>query len=101
MFLDLLFSHATVVQLRRGWLTIFNYFFYCSRVSDNLLAMSRPSTEIIEKYNIIDQFRRYPKLSFKVFQQPPDEERAAAEGMRIMKCSCLCLCMCVCVKEWY
>ncbi|XP_054464739.1 protein tyrosine phosphatase domain-containing protein 1 [Anoplopoma fimbria] len=31
---------------------------YSSWVSDNLLAMSRPSTEIIEKYNIIDQFRR-------------------------------------------
>ncbi|XP_067382371.1 protein tyrosine phosphatase domain-containing protein 1, partial [Channa argus] len=28
------------------------------RVTDHLLAMSRPSTEIIEKYNIIDQFRR-------------------------------------------
>ncbi|XP_040050251.1 protein tyrosine phosphatase domain-containing protein 1 isoform X3 [Gasterosteus aculeatus] len=32
---------------------------YSSWVSDHLLAMSRPSTEIIEKYNIIDQFRRY------------------------------------------
>ncbi|XP_059189890.1 protein tyrosine phosphatase domain-containing protein 1, partial [Centropristis striata] len=31
---------------------------YSSWVSDNLLAMSRPSTEIIEKYNIIDQFKR-------------------------------------------
>ncbi|KAK9514875.1 hypothetical protein VZT92_025558 [Zoarces viviparus] len=31
---------------------------YSSWVSDHLLAMSRPSTEIIEKYNIIDQFRR-------------------------------------------
>uniref|UniRef100_A0A3Q1F0E8 Protein tyrosine phosphatase domain-containing protein 1 n=1 Tax=Acanthochromis polyacanthus TaxID=80966 RepID=A0A3Q1F0E8_9TELE len=27
-------------------------------VTDHLLAMSRPSTDIIEKYNIIDQFRR-------------------------------------------
>ncbi|KAF7210068.1 protein tyrosine phosphatase domain-containing protein 1 isoform X1 [Nothobranchius furzeri] len=31
---------------------------YSSWVTDQLLAMSRPSTEIIDKYNIIDQFRR-------------------------------------------
>ncbi|KAM6977829.1 protein tyrosine phosphatase domain-containing protein 1 [Aplochiton taeniatus] len=31
---------------------------YSSWVTDNLLAMSRPSTEIIENYNIIDQFKR-------------------------------------------
>ncbi|XP_061650156.1 protein tyrosine phosphatase domain-containing protein 1 isoform X1 [Phyllopteryx taeniolatus] len=31
---------------------------YSSWVTDHLLAMSRPSTEIIEKYNIIDQFIR-------------------------------------------
>ncbi|XP_026188730.1 protein tyrosine phosphatase domain-containing protein 1 [Mastacembelus armatus] len=31
---------------------------YSSWVTDHLLAMSRPSTEIIEKYNIIDQFKR-------------------------------------------
>ncbi|XP_036959448.1 protein tyrosine phosphatase domain-containing protein 1 [Acanthopagrus latus] len=31
---------------------------YSSWVTDHLLAMSRPSTEIIVKYNIIDQFRR-------------------------------------------
>ncbi|XP_044207976.1 protein tyrosine phosphatase domain-containing protein 1 [Thunnus albacares] len=31
---------------------------YSSWITDHLLAMSRPSTEIIEKYNIIDQFRR-------------------------------------------
>lgn len=34
-------------------------FFCCFRVSDHLLAMSRPSTEIIKNYNIIDQFKRY------------------------------------------
>lgn len=32
---------------------------YSAWVTDHLLAMSRPSTEIIEKYNIIDQFKRY------------------------------------------
>ncbi|KAK0149480.1 Protein tyrosine phosphatase domain-containing protein 1 [Merluccius polli] len=31
---------------------------YSAWVTDHLLAMSRPSTEIIEKYNIIDQFKR-------------------------------------------
>ncbi|XP_056278300.1 protein tyrosine phosphatase domain-containing protein 1 [Pseudoliparis swirei] len=30
---------------------------YSSWVSDHLLAMSRPSTETIEKYDVIDQFR--------------------------------------------
>ncbi|XP_074537257.1 protein tyrosine phosphatase domain-containing protein 1 [Halichoeres trimaculatus] len=32
---------------------------YSSWVSDHLLAMSRPSTETIKKYNIIDQFQRH------------------------------------------
>uniref|UniRef100_A0ACB8EHA7 Uncharacterized protein n=1 Tax=Sphaerodactylus townsendi TaxID=933632 RepID=A0ACB8EHA7_9SAUR len=31
---------------------------YSSWVTDNILAMSRPSTEIIEKYNIIEEFQR-------------------------------------------
>ncbi|XP_010794923.1 protein tyrosine phosphatase domain-containing protein 1 [Notothenia coriiceps] len=31
---------------------------YSSWITDHLLAMSRPSTEIIKKYRIIDQFRR-------------------------------------------
>ncbi|XP_068109720.1 protein tyrosine phosphatase domain-containing protein 1 isoform X2 [Hyperolius riggenbachi] len=30
---------------------------YSSWITDNILAMARPSTEIIEKYNIIEQFR--------------------------------------------
>ncbi|XP_032369935.1 protein tyrosine phosphatase domain-containing protein 1 [Etheostoma spectabile] len=30
---------------------------YSSWITDNLLAMARPSTEIIEKYNIIEQFK--------------------------------------------
>ncbi|KAA8590873.1 hypothetical protein FQN60_001816, partial [Etheostoma spectabile] len=37
---------------------------YSSWVSDYFLAMSRPSTEIIEKYNIIDQFKRYTQLFY-------------------------------------
>ena len=39
--------------------------FHRCRVTDDLLAMSRPSTEIIEKYKIIDQFKRY--ISFFYF----------------------------------
>lgn len=31
---------------------------YSSWITDNLLAMARPSTDIIEKYNIIEQFQR-------------------------------------------
>ncbi|XP_066472454.1 protein tyrosine phosphatase domain-containing protein 1 [Tiliqua scincoides] len=31
---------------------------YSSWITDNILAMSRPSTEIIEKYDIIEQFQR-------------------------------------------
>ncbi|RVE72422.1 hypothetical protein OJAV_G00042330 [Oryzias javanicus] len=31
---------------------------YSSWITDNLLAMARPSTEIIEKYGIIEQFQR-------------------------------------------
>ncbi|KAM9813527.1 protein tyrosine phosphatase domain-containing protein 1 [Neosynchiropus ocellatus] len=31
---------------------------YSSWITDNLLAMARPSTEIIDKYNVIQQFRR-------------------------------------------
>ncbi|XP_016123147.1 protein tyrosine phosphatase domain-containing protein 1-like isoform X2 [Sinocyclocheilus grahami] len=29
---------------------------YSSWITDNLLAMARPSTEIIEKFNVIEQF---------------------------------------------
>ncbi|XP_068567957.1 protein tyrosine phosphatase domain-containing protein 1 isoform X2 [Cebidichthys violaceus] len=31
---------------------------YSSWITDNLLAMARPSTEIIERYNVMDQFQR-------------------------------------------
>ncbi|XP_009686469.1 protein tyrosine phosphatase domain-containing protein 1 isoform X2 [Struthio camelus] len=31
---------------------------YSSWITDNVLAMARPSTELIEKYNIIEQFER-------------------------------------------
>lgn len=60
MFSYFLLSHEGCGLLRNIHPT--NFFFYSSRVTDHLLAMSRPSTEIIEKYNIIDQFRRYTQL---------------------------------------
>lgn len=31
---------------------------YSSWITDNILAMARPSTELIEKYNIIEQFEK-------------------------------------------
>lgn len=51
--------------------------------------MSRPSTEIIEKCNIIDQFRRYRQLDL-VIEQLSGKEQTASEEMGIMKCSHLC-----------
>ncbi|XP_034067084.1 protein tyrosine phosphatase domain-containing protein 1 isoform X1 [Gymnodraco acuticeps] len=69
---------------------------YSSWITDHLLAMSRPSTEIIKKYHIIDQFRRYRQFCF---QQLPDYEHTAPEETIIMHFSCLCLCVCVCVSR--
>ena len=38
------------------------------RVLPNVLAMARPSTMSIEKYNIIQQFKRFTnKFSYKLF----------------------------------
>ena len=37
------------------------YFFHF-RITDNILAMARPSTKTIEKYEIIHQFRRYSNI---------------------------------------
>lgn len=36
------------------------------RITDNLLAMARPSTEINEKFNIIEQFHAYVVFSGKL-----------------------------------
>ncbi|MBN3297749.1 PTPC1 protein, partial [Amia calva] len=43
---------------------------YSSWITDNLLAMARPSTEIIEKYNIIEQFQRYGVKTVINLQRP-------------------------------
>ncbi|XP_017548310.1 protein tyrosine phosphatase domain-containing protein 1 [Pygocentrus nattereri] len=43
---------------------------YSSWITDNLLAMARPSTEIIEKYDIINQFLRYSLKTVINLQRP-------------------------------
>nr|XP_033483554.1 protein tyrosine phosphatase domain-containing protein 1 isoform X1 [Epinephelus lanceolatus] len=43
---------------------------YSSWITDNLLAMARPSTEIIEKYNIIEQFQRCGLKTIINLQRP-------------------------------
>ncbi|XP_028261841.1 protein tyrosine phosphatase domain-containing protein 1 isoform X2 [Parambassis ranga] len=43
---------------------------YSSWITDNLLAMARPSTEIIEKYNIIEQFQRCDLKTVINLQRP-------------------------------
>ncbi|XP_075953061.1 protein tyrosine phosphatase domain-containing protein 1 isoform X2 [Anarhichas minor] len=43
---------------------------YSSWITDNLLAMARPSTEIIEKYNVIDQFQRCALKTVINLQRP-------------------------------
>uniref|UniRef100_H3BDV4 Protein tyrosine phosphatase domain-containing protein 1 n=1 Tax=Latimeria chalumnae TaxID=7897 RepID=H3BDV4_LATCH len=43
---------------------------YSSWITDNVLAMSRPSTEIIEKYNIIAQFQSYGIKTVINLQRP-------------------------------
>ncbi|XP_061893582.1 protein tyrosine phosphatase domain-containing protein 1 [Entelurus aequoreus] len=43
---------------------------YSSWVTDNLLAMARPSSEIIEKYNIIEQFQRCDVKTVINLQRP-------------------------------
>lgn len=43
---------------------------YSSWITDNLLAMARPSTEIIEKYSIIEQFRRCGLKTIINLQRP-------------------------------
>ncbi|XP_067359872.1 protein tyrosine phosphatase domain-containing protein 1 isoform X2 [Channa argus] len=43
---------------------------YSSWITDNLLAMARPSTEIIDKYNIIEQFQRCSLKTIINLQRP-------------------------------
>ncbi|KAK3547686.1 hypothetical protein QTP86_026932, partial [Hemibagrus guttatus] len=43
---------------------------YSSWITDNLLAMARPSTEIIKRYNIIEQFQRCGLRTVINLQQP-------------------------------
>ncbi|KAM9227188.1 protein tyrosine phosphatase domain-containing protein 1 isoform 2-T2 [Leptosomus discolor] len=43
---------------------------YSSWITDNILAMARPSTELIEKYNIIEQFERCDIKTIINLQRP-------------------------------
>eukprot|EP00062_Callorhinchus_milii_P017642 gi/632970330/ref/XP_007901588.1/ PREDICTED: protein tyrosine phosphatase domain-containing protein 1 [Callorhinchus milii] len=43
---------------------------YSSWITDNILGMARPSSEIIEKYNIIEQFKRHGVKTVINLQRP-------------------------------
>uniref|UniRef100_UPI00398ED4BC protein tyrosine phosphatase domain-containing protein 1 isoform X3 n=1 Tax=Pristiophorus japonicus TaxID=55135 RepID=UPI00398ED4BC len=48
---------------------------YSSWITDNILAMARPSTEIIEKYSIIEQFKRHGIKTLINLQRPGEHAR--------------------------
>ncbi|XP_078270047.1 protein tyrosine phosphatase domain-containing protein 1 isoform X2 [Rhinoraja longicauda] len=48
---------------------------YSSWITDNILAMARPSTEIIEKYSIIEQFKRHGINTVINLQRPGEHSR--------------------------
>ncbi|XP_032893078.1 protein tyrosine phosphatase domain-containing protein 1 isoform X3 [Amblyraja radiata] len=48
---------------------------YSSWITDNILAMARPSTEIIEKYSIIEQFKRHGIKTVINLQRPGEHSR--------------------------
>ncbi|XP_067854808.1 protein tyrosine phosphatase domain-containing protein 1 isoform X3 [Heptranchias perlo] len=48
---------------------------YSSWITDNILAMARPSTEIIEKYSIIEQFKRHGIKTVINLQRPGEHAR--------------------------
>ncbi|XP_067854806.1 protein tyrosine phosphatase domain-containing protein 1 isoform X2 [Heptranchias perlo] len=45
------------------------------KITDNILAMARPSTEIIEKYSIIEQFKRHGIKTVINLQRPGEHAR--------------------------
>lgn len=49
---------AIIAHINRFVVNSWFLFSSFSRITDDLLAMARPSTEIIEKFDIIDQFLR-------------------------------------------
>ncbi|XP_048404212.1 protein tyrosine phosphatase domain-containing protein 1-like isoform X3 [Stegostoma tigrinum] len=48
---------------------------YSSWITDNILAMARPSTEVIEKYSIIEQFQRHGIKTVINLQRPGEHAR--------------------------
>ncbi|XP_067907873.1 protein tyrosine phosphatase domain-containing protein 1 isoform X3 [Heterodontus francisci] len=48
---------------------------YSSWITDKILAMARPSTEIIEKYSIIEQFKRHDIKTLINLQRPGEHAR--------------------------
>ncbi|XP_061113487.1 protein tyrosine phosphatase domain-containing protein 1-like [Conger conger] len=52
---------------------------YSSWITDELLAMARPSTEIIEKYNIIEQFQRFGIKTVINLQHPGEHASCGNE----------------------
>ncbi|KAL4646374.1 protein tyrosine phosphatase domain-containing protein 1-like [Arapaima gigas] len=54
---------------------------YSSWITENLLAMARPSTEVIEKYNIIDQFQSRCGLKTVINLQSPGEHASCGKPL--------------------
>lgn len=74
-----LFSNICINDIQSDILLISNSY-SAHRITDNLLAMARPSTEIIEKFNIIEQFHMYVELSGKL----PVSDSQDAPGMTLL-----------------
>lgn len=48
-----------IFALLKTFISKFIYFYKCYRITDDILAMARPSTSILVKKNVIQQFHRY------------------------------------------
>lgn len=72
------FCNICINVIQWDILLISNYSVH--RITDNLLAMARPSTEIMEKFNIIEQFHMYVELSSKL----PVSDSQDAPGMTLL-----------------
>lgn len=61
--------------------------------------MSRPSTEIIEKYNIIEQFMRYTQLVSRTFSNFTVTCSTCGDENNEVYMSLFCVCVCVCLCQ--